>query len=200
MHGGQGDWGGSLGRAVVPELESRLQRLVHDPERPARMTKVEAQKDLAYACEVSGYSSADDHRDGVVLSLYETDILISDHEDDRWTPRVIVECKLGHVTTHDALTYSTKAASHKHVHPYVRYGILIGGFKDRLPARLVRHGVHFDFMMVWTDETGEGDRLNRFLDVLATEVKASRTLQSLLSDRTRAKQVLKLLHRPLHLE
>jgi hypothetical protein len=51
---------------------------------------------------------------------YQTDLLISERLDDGedWTPRVVVEFKLGSVTTHDALTYSAKAATHKNVHPY----------------------------------------------------------------------------------
>ena len=46
---------------------------------------------------------------------------------------------MGGVTTHDALTYSTKAATHKHVHPYLRYGFLAGGIQT-IPGRLIKHG------------------------------------------------------------
>ncbi len=60
---------------------------------------------------------------------YQTDLLISDATEEAWTPRVVVECKLGRVSTHDALTYSTKASTLQHPPPYLRYGILIGGLK-----------------------------------------------------------------------
>jgi hypothetical protein len=63
----------------------------------------------------------------------------------QWVPRVVVEFKLGSVTTHDALTYLAKAATHKNVHPYLRYGIIIGGLDGPVPKRLVRHGHSFVF-------------------------------------------------------
>jgi hypothetical protein len=40
--------------------------------------------------------------------------------------RVIVEGKTKGATTHDALTYSDNAATHTRVHPYLRYGMLVG--------------------------------------------------------------------------
>src|ERR1700687_4246334 len=54
---------------------------------------------------------------------YQTDLLIAERTSEaaQWVPRVVVEFKLGSVTTHDALTYSAKAATHKNVHPYLRY-------------------------------------------------------------------------------
>jgi hypothetical protein len=66
------------------------------------------------------------------------------------SPRV-VECKQG-VTTHDALTSSTKAATHKQVHPYLRYGCRLGGYETALPDRLIRHMAHFDFMLFWESQ------------------------------------------------
>jgi hypothetical protein len=46
--------------------------------------------------------------------VYQTDLLIAEQLDGAtgWVPRVVVEFKLGRVTTHDALTYSAKAATH----------------------------------------------------------------------------------------
>src|SRR5205085_849524 len=69
---------------------------------------------------------------------YQTDLLICDEYSNKdWVPRVVIECKLGTVSTHDALTYSAKAATHKKVHPYLRYCILIGNWgQDPLPGRL----------------------------------------------------------------
>ena len=32
---------------------------------------------------------------------------------NRWKPRVVVEAKLGSITTHDAITYNQKAATHR---------------------------------------------------------------------------------------
>ncbi|GAB4286004.1 MAG: hypothetical protein Kow0081_4020 [Candidatus Dojkabacteria bacterium] len=68
-----------------------------------------------------------------------------------------IEAKINSVTTHDAITYSQKAQTHKNVHSYLRYGILIGNRKDyALPGRLFRHGQHFDFMLSWKSFEGDG--------------------------------------------
>ncbi|GAI54911.1 unnamed protein product, partial [marine sediment metagenome] len=57
-----------------------------------------------------------------------------------------IEGKINSVTTHGAITYSQKASTHKNVHPYLRYGILLGNRKHYpLPGRLFRHGAYFDF-------------------------------------------------------
>ena len=104
---------------------------------------------LPYASEVLSYNDNEPEHQNFIG--YETDILIFEQIDEtRWKPRIIVEAKINSVTTHDAITYSQKAQSHKNVHPYLRYGILIGNRKDYpLPGRLFRHGQHFDFMLSW---------------------------------------------------
>ncbi len=42
----------------------------------------------------------------------------------------------GSITTHDVITYSHKAATHRQVHPYLRYGILWVEENNILPGRL----------------------------------------------------------------
>jgi hypothetical protein len=43
---------------------------------------------------------------------YEMDLLVADELDEgRWVPRVVLKCKLGGITTHDALAYSAKAGA-----------------------------------------------------------------------------------------
>jgi len=154
---------------------------------------------LTYANEITHYhedDSAEHHRAG-----YETDILVSDVRDGGdWIPRLVLECKLGSVTTHDALTYSAKAATHKHVHPYLRYGALIGGYGGDLPGRLIRHGAYFDFMMVWQENEPSKTEWSELSLLVVEEVKASRLLQILLTEnRVRGRKRFHLLHRPLRL-
>jgi len=85
--------------------------------------RVDTGERLTYAFEILQYNSDGSHQ--TYRSGYETDLLVYDiNKAGDWIPRVVVECKSGSVTTHDALTYSTKAFTHKHVHPYLRYGIL----------------------------------------------------------------------------
>lgn len=139
-------------------------------------------KRLAYACEVHEYS-ADDTPD-VRTSKYETDILIADHHPDgSWIPRVVVECKLKRIGTHDALTYSAKAATHRAVHPYLRYGFLAGKRTDfAIPPRLVRHGANFDFMLTWKGTTATSQEWKIFVAAIKREVKTSRNMQHLLEE------------------
>lgn len=160
---------------------------------------VDPGKKLTYAYEILQYGT-----DGPEQRLspgYETDLLVSDTRDGgQWAPRVVIECKKGNVTTHDALTYSTKAATHKHVHPYLRYGVLIGDFGTALPGRLIRHGAYFDFMMAWGGETPSGSEWSELVDLLKSEIAASRALHALLSDsRSKGRKKFSLLHRPLRL-
>jgi hypothetical protein len=44
---------------------------------------------------------------------------------DILVPRFEIELKPARISPHDAITYSQKAATHKSVHPYLRYGILL---------------------------------------------------------------------------
>ena len=57
---------------------------------------------------------------------------------------VVIETKYGGFSTHDVLTYSTKALKHKEVYPYIRYGLLVGGI-NKIQGRFFTHNVGFDF-------------------------------------------------------
>jgi hypothetical protein len=135
-----------------------------------------------------------------VSAHYETDLLIYDKlETGNWVPRVVVEFKMGGVNTHDPLTYSTKASTHKHVHPYLRYGFLVGGIRG-IPGRLIKHGAYFDFMASWVNLDPTPEEWGRFIEVLKDEVIASRTLQEILTTtRSASKKRYNILHRPLKL-
>jgi hypothetical protein len=108
----------------------------------------------------------------------------------------------GRITTHDALTYSSKAATHKHVHPYLRYGILAGEREHyAIPGRLVKHGAYFDFMVAWSAAKPTNREWLAFTVLLADEVKAARTMQELLkTNRLLRRKKYHILHRPLVLK
>jgi hypothetical protein len=154
-------------------------------------------KKLPYKCEINEYSS-----DGTIkpeISNYETDLLVSDlHSDGRWVPRVVIECKLA-ITTHDALTYSAKAATHKNVHPYLRYGILVGNHQNHaLPGRLVKHGAYFDFMLSWKEREPSPQEWQHFCELLGQEVQSSRMLQEMFTtNRKITRNRYQSLHRKL---
>ncbi len=163
--------------------------------------QVEAGQKLAYANEVLRYSPEGLCEDHCKVARYETDVLFRDvSPTGEWIPRLVLECKFGSITTHDALTYSSKAETHKRVHPYLRYGILVANFDTALPGRLIRHGAFFDFMMVWATEEPGATEWNEFMELIDDEIGASRQLQSLLTEsRHRTRKKFRLLHRPLRL-
>lgn len=56
-------------------------------------------------------------------SAFQTDLCIFERVEDVLLPRVVLEFKTS-VTTHDILTYSTKAEKHKTIYPNLRYGLV----------------------------------------------------------------------------
>ena len=109
---------------------------------------------------------------------------------------MVVEFKLGSVTSHDALTYSAKAATHKTVHPYLRYGIVIGGYEGPVPQRLIRHGQQFDFMVTLASRALTPEDRERLVGLLQVELQASQTMDKLVSE----KSDIWLLHRKLEVK
>ncbi len=156
---------------------------------------------LSYTNEVLTYGK--DHKPEKQKSIgYETDILIYSQLDDfSWKPRVIIETKLSSVTTHDAITYSQKAQTHKFVHPYLRYGILIGNRKHYpLPGRLFRHGQHFDFMLSWKSFQADKREMKTLVEIINDEIRASEILDEILfNSRSKNRDKFTSLHRPLKL-
>ncbi len=59
-------------------------------------------------------------------------------------PLVVIELKSQHLSTHDVLTYSTKATRHKEIYPYIRYGLVVGGM-DEISKKFFTHNMGFDF-------------------------------------------------------
>jgi hypothetical protein len=184
----------------VRSLQSRLSAVVAAPGEADWTVRIDAGEKLAYAYEILQYDS--EGPDLRHSARYEPDLLIYDtRENGDWIPRVVLECKKGAVTTHDALTYSAKAETHKRVHPYLRYGILVGDFDTAIPGRLIRHGAYFDFMMVWASSKPSGAEWQDLVGVIQDEIKASRAIQALLTEnRFRGRTRFRLLHRPLSLK
>jgi hypothetical protein len=139
---------------------------------------IEQGKMVPYAHEVLYYSATG--KPYYRQRKYETDILISDIAADNTTkPRVIIEAKIKSVTTHEAITYSQKAFAHKHIHPYLRYGIILGKHHS-LPGRLFRHGVHFDFMQSFVDFEPTAAEWENFLRIVKDEIENSFVLEDVI--------------------
>ena len=163
-----------------------------------KQVKVGDQEPLIYEYKIESYLGKNPSDSS--SNVYKTDVLIWEEiEGGSWVPRVVIETKLKKVSTHDALTYSSKAATHKHVHPYLRYGILVGGFGDRpLPGKLFKHGAYFDFMLIWPNIKPKGSEWTAFLELIKVEINASREIQTLLKDsRKKNRRKIRSIHRPL---
>lgn len=184
------------------EWASKISKMLHDNFRTTHLPNLKniSAKDgekLLYAREINAYTSTgyDDASDKME---FETDILISEKSpNENWKPRVVIETKINGVSTHDAITYSAKAAYHKSVHPYLRYGIFIGNL-DSIPGRLYRHGENFDFMITWPSLDAHTNEFHQLFELIAKEIDASRQLEEILySTRKKSRSKYSILHRPL---
>jgi len=110
-------------------------------------------------------------------SAFQTDLCVFEKiGNDTEIPRVVIEFKPS-ITTHDVLTYSSKAKKHKQVYPYLRYGMLISKISI-IPNRVYTHNEFLDFVIC----AGEVQkrRLHQLLETLLNkEIKASRTLEKI---------------------
>lgn len=181
------------------QVQAALQKMVDGFQRDTD-TRIEVREGfrLAYACEVTHYEGSEARAS---TTAFQTDLLVAEIEDGMgsWKPRVVIELKLGEPTTHAAITYSQKAATHKAVHPYLRYGVLIGSVKA-LSGRFFRHGENFDFMASWQSEVPDNGEQKVFAAMLAEEIEASRAMERLLfNTRSQDRQRYSLLHRKLEL-
>lgn len=143
-------------------------------------------KKLPYGYEIRGYAGVSIAKN-VDPIKFETDLMIIEASaNGLWKPRVIIECKIKSITTHDSITYSQKASLHKSVHPYLRYGAILGNRSHHpLPGRLYRHGVFFDFMMSFRSFEPSQSEMKRFIRVIHEEIDASQKLEKILYDNRR---------------
>ena len=146
--------------------------------------KIETQLKLPYGYEIRAYRQEREPESEAIE--FATDFIVVENLDGGWKPRVVVEAKVGSVTTHDAITYSQKAANHRAVFPYLRYGIMIGNRQHYpLPGRLYRHGTQFDFMISFQRYEPSPREIAAFRGVLMAEVEASQALERMIYESRR---------------
>jgi hypothetical protein len=137
---------------------------------------------IPYSQEIIKYSD-DWEPEYYPPTRFETDLVIYEKTEGMIVPRVIIEAKLGGITTHDAITYSYKADKHKNITPYLRYGVMIGDRKNHaLPGRLFRHGTSFDFMFSFSETVPTKEEWDSFTEMLIKEVEYSRVMEKMLHD------------------
>ncbi len=152
---------------------------------PSAAYDVITHEKLPYGYEIRRYGSAQPDAADI---RYETDLLIVQRlEDSCWIPRVVIEAKINSINTHDAITYSEKASAHKLVHPYLRYGVILGNRRSySLPGRLFRHGAHFDFMMSFKSFRPTRNERAILRRLIRSEVKASQRFEHILYEARRS--------------
>jgi len=104
---------------------------------------------------------------------FETDILIRSDS----IPLVVVESKISDPTTHDILTYSAKAAKHKEVYPWLRYGLLIRSDRGRIVRRFFIHNTSFDFAVAVKDDK---EAVSELVEIIRKEAQIALQLQGAL--------------------
>lgn len=115
---------------------------------------------------------------------YHTDLLLYDQLDDGWwAARVVIDCILGEVTSNNALAFRARAARHKHVQGYLRYGVLIvsKNLFSVASERMFRNGDSCDFVARWSDGKANEAEWALFAEILREEVQRSRAIQELFS-------------------
>lgn len=111
-------------------------------------------------------------------SAFQTDLCVFEKlANGAELPRVVLEFKPS-ISTHDVLTYSTKARKHKQVYPYLRYGLVIGN-DETIPGRFFTHNEALDFCVA-AAAYKEGRLHELFASLLRQEVEASRKLEQII--------------------
>jgi len=83
---------------------------------------------------------------------FQTDLLIEPRASS--IPLVVIEVKIGSYSTHDIITYSSKASRHKDIYPYLRYGFVVVGL-DALSRKFLTHNQGVDFAMALPNMTSK---------------------------------------------
>ena len=108
-------------------------------------------------------------------SAFQSDLLISDK-----VPLVAIEIKFDSLSTHDILTYSTKAVKHKEIYPYLRYGLVVGN-KERISRKFFTHNTGFDFAFALTNIS---DDIGTLTEVIVKQIESAKSLIRIMSDNT----------------
>lgn len=105
---------------------------------------------------------------------FQTDVLIESASSR--IPLVVIELKFGGFSTHDIITYSSKAARHKEIYPYLRYGFLVGG-SGVLSKKFLTHNQGFDFAAAVLDLTIGGGSV---MELVKRQIASAETLVEMM--------------------
>jgi len=173
------DWVESIQELLKQELTRR-------PPLNSKF-RISTQCRLPYALEILTYSEASDGFSSTEPHemRYETDLLICEEVQKQIKPRIIIEAKYARpINTHESIVYSHKAAQHKAVTPYLRYGIMLGSMKQHhpLPGRLFRHGGNFDFMISFKEAELTSTEKDSLVKLINLEWRFSTQIEEMFSE------------------
>lgn len=100
-------------------------------------------------------------------------------------PLVVIETKFGGFSTHDVLTYSTKAIKHKEVYPYIRYGLVVGG-RNKIDRKFFTHNSGFDFAVALGNME---DDLKELVEIIEKQLEAAELMLGVLKNKEVRKYV-----------
>lgn len=112
---------------------------------------------------------------------FQTDLLIRNDK----VPLVVIETKFGGFSTHDVLTYSTKAMKHKEVYPYVRYGLVVGG-RSKIDRKFFTHNAGFDFAVAMGNTE---DDLKELVEIVKKQIQNAELMLDVLKKKEVRKYV-----------
>lgn len=112
---------------------------------------------------------------------FQTDLLIRNDK----VPLVVIETKFGGFSTHDVLTYSTKAMKHKEVYPYLRYGLVVGG-RSKINRKFFTHNAGFDFAVAMGNTE---DDLKELVEILKKQIQNAELMLDVLKKKEVRKYV-----------
>jgi len=113
---------------------------------------------------------------------FQTDLLII--RKDKQIPLVVIETKYGGFSTHDVLTYSTKAQKHKEVYPYLRYGLVVGG-TNKITNKFFIHNIGFDFAIAL--KKINDNAINELIEIVRCQIKSAESILEIFKDKNQTK-------------
>lgn len=99
---------------------------------------------------------------------------------------VVIETKYGGFSTHDILTYSTKAQKHKEIYPYLRYGLVVGG-ENKIYNRFFTHNIGFDFAYA-LNGVDDSDSIKELAEIIKQQIENAHLLIDILKNKNQTKK------------
>ena len=165
------------------EFKKKLQEKLK--EELGNNVKIEEDKNLIYKVIINEkfkFEPDNPERPKRGSYAFQTDLLVTNNNG---LPLVVIETKYGGFSTHDVLTYSTKAQKHKEIYPYLRYGLVVGG-ENKIHNRFFTHNVGFDFAYAMNDI--DDNSIKELAEIIKQQIKNAYLLLDILRNKNKTKK------------